>query len=120
MIGLAFSSVRILCRSCGWHRPLGLAGQYDGRRAVIRIQDCSDPCNILSARTRFFPIDKSLAEIAARQSGYRDLHEDATNCGLFRMLLEFQPLFFGKCCPRCHASDAPSLDMITQIPPLRY
>jgi hypothetical protein len=115
MLGFGFSSVRALCRRCGWQRPIGCTGQKNEIRAVIRVVPCSDPCNLVSARTRYYPVKTPLSTITADLPGYRDLEDEAMQKGLVGMLHEFQPLFEGRRCPRCKQSGQLSLDQIVTL-----
>jgi formate dehydrogenase maturation protein FdhE len=108
--GFEFCIVRILCRSCGWERPIGKTGQKDSRRALIKIQVCDAPNNLLKAKVKEVAADVPADAYAELFPGYRDLEAEAYEKGLIRTLKEFQPLLEGKMCPRCGDSNELSLD----------
>jgi hypothetical protein len=92
---------------------IGATGIKDDRRAVISVRSCADDCNVVSARTRFYPAEIPVAAIRIRCPDYRDLQEEAYAGGLLRMCGGFAPLFAGRRCPRCHVSGELRLDVFT-------
>lgn len=115
MIDFEFTTVRGLCRACGWSRAIGVTGIKNGTRAVISVRSCNEDCNVISARTRFYPATVPLAEIQVRCPSYRDLQEEACEIGLVRMCDGFSSLFCGRRCPRCRAVGELRLDAITLL-----
>ena len=101
MLDFGFTTVRALCRACGWSREVGKTGVNDGMRAVISLRSCRDDCNVISARTRYYPANIPLTEIRLRCPSYRDLREEAYAVGHLRMCDGFASLFVGRRCPRC-------------------
>lgn len=82
---------------------------------MISLRSCWDDCNVISARTRFYPATVPLAEIQARCLSYRDLEEEAHAIGLFPMCDGFSWLFAGRRCPRCGVAGKLELNAITSL-----
>src|SRR5687767_941901 len=93
-----FTTVRALCKACGWFRVLGYCGTKDQVRAVIRIEVDPDGCNLLRGRVLEFP---NTSQPDDWPEGYRDLREESYCCGMFVIEHKFDPLLENRSCPRC-------------------
>lgn len=112
-LGFEFSTVRVLCRECGWLRNIGYTGIKDNVRALIQISESRDASHILHGRTLEVSISEPLENVLARHPGYRDLEDEAQTKGLLAMLDEFKPLLASRSCPRCKKLDNLCLDSTT-------